>query len=71
MTVHKDYISKYPDNSEIYRNKGEDLKHNLQSCQPTFFKSKSINTAKVATIVLYKFTEILARKGGGGGIERS
>jgi hypothetical protein len=28
MSMHKDYISKYPDNSEILRNKFEDLKRN-------------------------------------------
>jgi hypothetical protein len=36
------------------------LKHNLQSCQAIF--SKPINEAKVATIVSYKITEILAKK---------
>jgi hypothetical protein len=60
MTMHKDYISKYPDNREIHINEVEDLKCNLQSHQTIF--SKPINKAKVATIALYKITEILAKK---------
>jgi hypothetical protein len=59
MTVHKDYISKYP-NSEICRNNVEDLKHNLQLHQAVF--SKPINHNKVASIALYKITEILKKK---------
>jgi hypothetical protein len=60
MTMHKDYISKYPDNSEIRRNKVEDLKHNLRSRQAIF--SKPVNKAKAAIITSYKITEILAKK---------
>jgi hypothetical protein len=60
MTMHKDYISKYPDNSEICKNKVEDLKHNLQLHKAVF--SKPINKTTVATIALYKATVILAKK---------
>jgi hypothetical protein len=58
--MNKDYISKYPDNSEIWRNKVEDLKRNLRSRQAIF--SKPVNRAKEATIASYKITEILAKK---------
>jgi uncharacterized protein YydD (DUF2326 family) len=60
MTMHKDYTSKYPNNSEIPRNKVEELKHNLWSHQAIF--SKPINKAKAATIALYKIIEMLAMK---------
>jgi hypothetical protein len=60
MTMHKDYISKYPDNSEIRRNKVEDLKCNLQLRQAIF--SKPVNKVKAATIASYKNTEISAKK---------
>jgi hypothetical protein len=60
MTMHEDYISKFSDNSEIHRNRIEDLKCNIQSCQAIF--PKPINKAKTATIASYKITEILAKK---------
>jgi hypothetical protein len=60
MTMHKDYVSKYPDNSEIRRNFVEDLKRNLRSRQAIF--SKPVNKANAATIASYKITEILAKK---------
>jgi hypothetical protein len=60
MTMHKDYRSKYPNNSEICENKVKDLKRNLRSHQAIF--SKPINKAKVTTIALYKITKILAKK---------
>jgi len=41
MTMHKDYLSKYPNNSESGRNKVEDMKHNLSSRQSIL--SKPIN----------------------------
>jgi hypothetical protein len=58
--MHKNYISKYPDKSEILGNKVEDLKRNLRSHQAIV--SKPINKAKVAIIGSYKITEILAKK---------
>lgn len=60
MTMHKDYIRKYSDNSESYTNKAEDLKRNLRSRQAIF--PKFTNKAKVATITSYKITENLAMK---------
>jgi hypothetical protein len=42
MTMHKDYISKYPNNSKIHRNKVEDLKRNLQSHQAILTKPKQL-----------------------------
>jgi hypothetical protein len=33
MAMHKDYISKHPEKSEIRRNKSENLKRNLRSPQ--------------------------------------
>jgi hypothetical protein len=60
MTIHKDYISKYRDNSEIRRNEVEGLKRNLWSHQVIF--CKPINKAKAVTIASYKITEMLAKK---------
>jgi hypothetical protein len=60
MTMHKDYISKCPDNSEIWRNKVEDLNRNLRLGQAIF--SKPVNKTKAATIASYKIIEILAKK---------
>jgi hypothetical protein len=60
MTMHEDYISKYPDNSEIRRIKAVDLKRNLRSRQAIF--SKPVNKAKAAIIASYKITEILDKK---------
>jgi len=51
MTMHKDYISKYS-NSEIHRNKVEDLKCNLWLCQAIF--SKPINKAKALPLLHIK-----------------
>jgi hypothetical protein len=55
--MHKDYLSKYPNNSKILRNIVEDLECNLQSSQAIF--SKPIKREKAATIASYKITEIL------------
>jgi hypothetical protein len=60
MTIHKDCVSKYRDNSEIRRNEVEDLKRNLQLHQAIF--CKPINEAKATTIASYKITEMLAKK---------
>jgi hypothetical protein len=60
MTMHKDYvISKYPDNRKIWRNKVEDLKHNLRSHQAIF--SKPVNSQS-GCLASYKITEISAKK---------
>jgi hypothetical protein len=60
MTMHTNYISENPDNSQIRGNKVEDLKRNLRSRQAII--SKPVNKAKAATIASYKITEILAKK---------
>jgi hypothetical protein len=54
LAMHKDYISKYPNNSEIRRNKAEDMKRNLQLHQAIISKSKIIKKANATTTVLYK-----------------
>jgi hypothetical protein len=59
MTMNKDYTSKHP-NSEIRRNKAEDLKHNLRSRQAIF--SKPIKKAEAATTASYKIAGIFAKK---------
>jgi hypothetical protein len=62
MTVHEDYVSKYPSNSEIRRNKFEDFKRNVLLCHAVFSKYKPINETKEVTIASYIIAEILARK---------
>jgi hypothetical protein len=52
MTMHKDYISLCPDNSEIRRNFVEDLKRNLRSRQAIF--SKPVHKAKAAPLLRIK-----------------
>jgi hypothetical protein len=54
MTMRKGSVSKYPDNSEICRNKVEESKRNLRSRQAIFSKSKPINNAQGATIASIK-----------------
>jgi hypothetical protein len=60
--MHKDYISKYPDNSEIRRNKVEDFKRNSRSRQAMVYKPKPIGKGKAVIVASYKITEILGKK---------
>jgi hypothetical protein len=58
MTVNKDYLGKYLNNSKIW-NKADDLKCNFWSLQAIF--SKPTNRVKVATIVSLKIAEIFPK----------
>jgi hypothetical protein len=60
--MHKGYVSKYPDNSEMRGNKAKNLKRNLRSRQAIFPKPIPINKAKMATTASYGITQILAKK---------
>jgi hypothetical protein len=60
MTMHKDYKSKYLDNSKLQRNKVGNLRYQLQSRQAIF--CKAVNKAKATTVAWCKITENLAMK---------
>ena len=52
MIMHKDYISKYPDNSKLRTHAAQDLKHNSRSRQAIFYKL--INKAKAVSYTSQK-----------------
>jgi hypothetical protein len=62
MTMHKRYVRKYTDNSEMNRNKAEDLERNLRSPRAIFSESALINKARLDTIASCNITDFLAKK---------